>query len=211
MQVDQITITGNKAEKISLDEHVFGVEVNPQVVAQYVHVHNQRRAIGTKKTLGRGEVAGGGRKPWRQKGTGRARHGSIRSPIWVGGGHTHALIPRTDRRVKMNRQMKSRALFSVLSAKLGEGSVIFVDKFDLKIPKTKQFLLQLGQVGVKGKSTLIVTESKDILLERVARNIPWVRIVPVQLLSAVSALKNVQVLFVGSAYQLVNSTKVKND
>lgn len=129
---------GKEVGKVDLPESIFGVKWNNSLVHQVVvsMMGNLRTPVAHTKT--RGEVAGTGKKPWKQKGTGRARHGSRRSPIWVGGGITHG--PRSERNFtrKINRKMKTKALFTILSKKMGEGEVVFVDQISIKEPKTKE-------------------------------------------------------------------------
>ena len=132
------TQDGKEKGKVSLPETVFGLPWNADLVHQVAHsmMSNARQGAANAKT--RAEVQGGGKKPWRQKGTGRARHGSRRSPIWVGGGTTHG--PRAEKNYehKINKKMKTKALYTLLSAKLRDGEVIFVDSFTFDTPKTKE-------------------------------------------------------------------------
>ncbi len=130
--------TGKEEGKIKLPEKVFGLSWNTDLVHQVATSMMANKRIPIAHTKNRGEVSGGGKKPWRQKGTGRARHGSRRSPIWVGGGVTHG--PRNDKDYskKINKKMKVKALFTVLSRKFKEGEVIFIDNISLKAPKTKE-------------------------------------------------------------------------
>lgn len=123
--------------KITLPESIFGLSWNADLVHQVAVSHQSNKRANTADTKDRSEVSGGGKKPWRQKGTGRARHGSRRSPIWVGGGVTHG--PTTDRnyKKKINKKMKAKALFTVLSDKMRNNELIFIDKLDLAEMKTK--------------------------------------------------------------------------
>ncbi|MCR4334595.1 MAG: 50S ribosomal protein L4 [Patescibacteria group bacterium] len=140
---------GQEAGKISIPERVFGVGWNADLVHQVVSsiMTNSRDPIAHTKT--RGEVRGGGRKPWQQKGLGRARHGSTRSPIWVGGGVTHG--PRNDKNFdrKVNKKMKAKALYSIISKKFNDGEVLFVEDFSITAPKTKEaknILISLSKI-----------------------------------------------------------------
>lgn len=130
--------TGKEAGKVKLPEKVFGLPWNESLVHQVVVSMTGNERVPTAHTKTRGEVSGTGKKPWKQKGTGRARHGSRRSPIWVGGGVAHG--PRNDRDYsrKINKKMKTKALFTVLSRKFKEGEVIFLDDLSFKAPKTKE-------------------------------------------------------------------------
>ncbi len=137
MKTDIYDIKGSKVADIDLPESIFGQELNNDLVHQVVvsMMSNQRQ--NTAHTKDRSEVRGGGKKPWKQKGTGRARHGSRRSPIWVGGGVTFG--PRNERnfKKKINKKMKNNALFQILSQKLRDGEIIFVDSLSFEEPKTK--------------------------------------------------------------------------
>jgi len=128
---------GEKSGMVKLPEAIFGLPWNADLVHEVVRLmnSNSRSAIANTKT--RGEVRGGGKKPWKQKGTGRARHGSSRSPIWVGGGITHG--PRADKNFsrKINKKAKVKALFTILSRKFKDGEVLFVDQMSMTTPKTK--------------------------------------------------------------------------
>jgi large subunit ribosomal protein L4 len=128
---------GAEAGKAKLPESVFGVAWNADLVHQVMTSIASNKRAGTANVKGRGEVRGGGRKPWKQKGTGRARHGSTRSPIWVGGGATHGPSPEKNYKKKINRKMKAKALYTVLSKKLKTNTILFIDKFDFKDIKTK--------------------------------------------------------------------------
>lgn len=151
--------TGKEAGTLKLPENIFGLKWNEKLIHQVVNsmMGNSRTPVAHTKT--RGEVAGSGIKPWRQKGTGRARHGSRRSPIWVGGGVTHG--PRNDRdfSTKINKKMKNKALFVALSRKFKDGEVVFLDDISLKAPKTKEaknVLVSLSKIkefgGIKRKN-----------------------------------------------------------
>lgn len=150
-------IDGKEAGKVKLPEDIFGLPWNADLVHQVVvsMMSNEREPIA--HTKGRGEVRGGGIKPWKQKGTGRARHGSRRSPIWVGGGVTHGPSNEKNYSRKVNRKMKAKALFTIMSRKLKDGELLFVDGFGFTEPKTaraKEVLAKLGAVkGFEGLST----------------------------------------------------------
>jgi len=146
---------GEKAGTLTLSERVFGEKWNPDLVHQVVVSVQANRRAPFAHTKGRGDVRGGGKKPWRQKGTGRARHGSRRSPIWKGGGVTFG--PTKDRvyTKKINKKMKTKALYSVLSKKLKDGEVMFVDGLQFEKPNTKEAKEILKSLGsVKGFDSL---------------------------------------------------------
>lgn len=140
---------GEEAGDIALPESIFGLKWNADLVHQVVVSMMSTARDNVAHTKDRGEVSGGGKKPWNQKGTGRARHGSSRSPIWVGGGVAHG--PRNDKNYdrKVNRKMKTKAIFTILSKKFKEGEVLFVDSLNLSAPKTKdakEILMALGTI-----------------------------------------------------------------
>ncbi|HHV18261.1 MAG TPA: 50S ribosomal protein L4, partial [Thermoanaerobacterales bacterium] len=159
--------------EIELSDDVFGTEVRPDILhrAMVNYLANQRQ--GTANTLTRAEVAGGGRKPWRQKGTGRARHGSIRSPLWRKGGVTFGPKPRSFK-TTMPKKLKRFALKSALSAKIVENELILLDSLSMEAPKTKEMVSILKNLKADKKS-LIVMATKDKNIEKSARNLPGVK------------------------------------
>ncbi|MDH3306300.1 MAG: 50S ribosomal protein L4 [Acidimicrobiia bacterium] len=161
--------TGDKKGEIALDPTVFGIEPNMNAMHQVVTAQLAGARAGSASTKTRGEVRGGGRKPWRQKGLGRARHGSIRSPQWKGGGVVHGPKPRSyDQRTP--KKMKRLALRSALSARASESAIRVVETIDWSTPKTKQGLALLGSMGCDTK-TLIVLGRHDTVAERSFRNL----------------------------------------
>lgn len=129
--------TGADAGTIDLPAKVFAAKWRADLVHQVVEGMRSNKRAGTADTKDRGEVRGGGRKPWKQKGTGRARHGSSRSPIWVGGGVTHGPLAEKNYKRKVSKKMRAQALFSVLSKKLKDGEIVFVDSLSMSVMKTK--------------------------------------------------------------------------
>ena len=173
LKVDVLSTDGKKVKDLELDEKVFGIEPNENVVHTAVinFLANQRQ--GTQNTKTRAEVRGGGRKPWRQKGTGRARQGSIRAPQWIKGGI--ALGPRPRSYVyKINRKERQLAIKSVLSSKVIEKQLIVLDKLDLKEIKTAEMVKTLNNVKATGK-TLIVLPANNENVQKSARNIEGVK------------------------------------
>jgi len=144
---------------VALDERLFGAQVNKDLLYRMVRLQMANRRQGTASTKTRGEVRGGGRKPWRQKGTGRARHGSRRSPLWVGGGTTFGPKPRSYE-MDLTKKMRAGALVSALSDRAGDGHVILIDRIGFDEPKTKSAVALLQRMGVEG-STLIVVGSAE--------------------------------------------------
>lgn len=147
---------GKEAGKIALNEKVWGLKWNADLVSQVVESMRANARTTTASVKDRGEVRGGGRKPWQQKGTGRARHGSSRSPIWRHGGITHGPLTEKDYTKKINKKVRAKALYTVLSEKLRKGEVLFVDGVVMKEPKTKEARGVLAALaGVKGFEKLL--------------------------------------------------------
>jgi large subunit ribosomal protein L4 len=164
------TSEGKANGEMELDAAVFGIEPNLAVLHQVVTAQLAAKRAGTSSTKTRGEVRGGGRKPWRQKGLGRARQGSIRAPHWVGGGVAHGPKPR-DYSQRTPKKMKRLALRSALSARASESAVKVVEDIDWAAPKTKQAAALLGAMGVDGKA-LVVLGQIDGVAGRSFRNLP---------------------------------------
>ncbi|MEW5826833.1 MAG: 50S ribosomal protein L4 [Candidatus Bipolaricaulota bacterium] len=144
---------------ISLDDQLFGVEVNKDLLYRMVRLQLANRRQGTACTKTRGEVRGGGRKPWRQKGTGRARQGSRRSPIWVGGGTTFGPKPRSYE-MSLTKKMRLGALASALSDRASEGRLLVVDQMAFAEPKTKTAVALLSRLGVEGSALVVVATTE---------------------------------------------------
>jgi large subunit ribosomal protein L4 len=153
MQTKVLNLEGNEVGKVSLDEKVFGAEYNEDLIHQAVVTYLANQRQGTKSTLTRSEVAGGGRKPWRQKGTGRARQGSIRAPQWVHGGVVFAPKPR-DFEKKMNAQMRKGAFVSALSAMMKEKAIVVVDDMNIEA-KTKAAVKVLDALKLNRRVTVV--------------------------------------------------------
>ena len=161
---------GSTSGEMTLDSEIFGIEPNMNVLHQVITAQLAAKRHGSANTKTRAEVRGGGRKPWRQKGLGRARHGSIRSPQWVGGGVAHGPKPRSYAQ-RTPKKMKRLALRSALSVRASEQAVKVIDDFDWAAPKTKQAVTLLHAVGATTK-TLVVLSSLDGIAARSFRNLP---------------------------------------
>ncbi|NLX69651.1 MAG: 50S ribosomal protein L4 [Clostridiales bacterium] len=172
--VDLYNIEGTPVGEINLDDGVFGVEINEAVLYQVVKMQLANKRQGTQSALTRAEVRGGGRKPWRQKGTGRARHGSIRSPIWIKGGVTFAPKPR-DYSYTLPKKIRRLAMKSALSSKVANNEIIVLDSLNLPEAKTKEMVKVLKNLEVERKA-LIVLPGRDEKVLRAARNIPGVKL-----------------------------------
>ncbi|MCS7257786.1 MAG: 50S ribosomal protein L4 [candidate division WOR-3 bacterium] len=171
MKVNLFTIDGQVKDTLELPQEVFGLEDNPGLIWEVVtnYLANQRQ--GTAKTKTRGEVSGGGRKPWPQKHTGRARAGSIRSPLWVGGGVVFGPRPR-DYSYKIPKKKKQKALCVALSMKLRGQGIMFVEDFELESHKTKGMAQVLKNLGLSDKKTVLVKDSYEQNMILASRNIP---------------------------------------
>lgn len=172
-RVSLYNTSGEQVGEIDLSDSVFGIPVHQSVMhdAVVAYLANQRQ--GTHDTKTRGEVSGGGRKPWRQKGTGRARHGSIRSPIWRGGGIVFGPHPR-DYSIRLPRKVRRLAVRSALSSKVESGNIVVLDELKLDRPKTKDMVRILENLKVNNKA-LVVTAGIDQNVIRSARNIPGIK------------------------------------
>ena len=171
--IDVYNIEGKKVESLDLNENIFGIEPNEAVVHSVLvnYLANQRQ--GTQSTKTRAEVRGGGRKPWRQKGTGRARQGSIRAPQWIKGGIALGPKPRSYK-YSVNRKEKQLAIKSLLSSKVLENDLVVVDKFDFKEIKTKQMVNAMKNLKVEEKA-FVVLPASDENVQKSARNLENVK------------------------------------
>jgi len=163
-------MSGKQVGQIELSDAIFGVEVNAAVVHDVVKNHLANCRQGTQSALTRAEVSGGGRKPWRQKGTGRARQGSTRAPQWTHGGIVFAPKPR-DYSYTLNKKARRLALKSALSAKAAETAIVVIDSIQMEAPKTAEFAKFLNAVGVQGKALVITAEANENVVKS-GRNIP---------------------------------------
>lgn len=175
-----------KVRDISLAPEVFGVRVNPHLLYEVVKQYRAGGRRGTHMTKNRALVSGSGKKPWRQKGTGRARVGEIRNPLWRHGGTVFGPVPR-DYRYPMPKKARAAALRSALSQRANEGALLVVEAFPLEVPKTKVLKGVLDKLGVKGKAVLVDHEPSDALLLS-GRNIPNLRVVAETHLTAYDVL-----------------------
>ena len=185
-------LAGQVTGEIELNDQVFGVEFNEAVVRQAIVMQLANQRQGTSATKTRGMVRGGGRKPWKQKRTGRARSGSTRSPIWVGGGTTFGPQPRSYAK-KMPRKARRLALCCALSAKVAAGEMVVVEGLSFDAPKTKNVVAMLGAFDAADKKALIITNGDNVNVELSARNMP-----------KVTAISNMGL----NCFDILNSNKV---
>lgn len=186
--------------EIELSDAVFGVEVNREAMHQVVKMQLANKRQGTQSALTRAEVRGGGIKPWRQKGTGRARQGSIRSPQWIHGGIVFAPKPR-DYSYTVPKKIKRLALKSALSSKVADNEIIVLDELNLDAPKTKVMAEMLNKFEAK-KTLIVVKESNDVIYKSV-RNIEGASVIPVNNLNVYDILKYEKFIITKDAAQLV--------
>jgi large subunit ribosomal protein L4 len=190
---------GQEVGKVTLPEAVFGAKWNADLVHQVATSMLSSARAGTAHTKTRGEVRGGGKKPWRQKGTGRARHGSTRSPLWVGGGVAHGPRSERDYARKVNKQMKHKALATVLSAKLRDGEIVFLSGIaipEIKTKEAREIITHLSRIkslekleGKKKNAAYFLLPHRHTVIEKSFRNIGSVAIGEARNLNVLDALK----------------------
>ena len=192
---------GSVAGEMQLSDKIFNAEYNEPLIHQAVVTRLANERQGTKGTLTRTEVRGGGAKPWRQKGTGRARQGSIRAPQWTKGGVVFAPKSR-DFSKKMNVEAKRGALFSALSKKVADGELLVVDKLEVSAPKTKEMVKFLAALGLD-KRTVLVMDNDDINVILASRNIEKLSTLPVAQISTYEVVANSKVVLTKGAVEKI--------
>lgn len=211
MKVPVYNQEGKEIGQTLLPKEIFDIKINPDLIHQVVVslMSNQRQRIAHTKD--RGEVRGGGKKPWVQKGTGRARAGSIRSPLWKGGGVTFG--PRKEKVFKkiIPKKMKRKALFMVLSAKVKKGLLTLVDELKIEKGKTKEIFEILKKLPCKDKSTLIALPGYDKKIVRASRNIPGVKVMEAKELNTLTLLSFKYILLPKNALKVIKETFSKKD
>lgn len=199
-------VNGEQVGSMDLKEEIFGVEVRKDILHRVVTMQLANRRVGTASTKTRSEVSGGGIKPWRQKGTGRARHGSIRSPIWTGGGIVFGPHPRSYR-FSIPKKIKRLAMKSALSSKVQDNEIIVLDEIRMDQPKTKEFAKILDNLKVD-KKALIVLANKDENVQKSARNIPGVKTTLVNTLNVYDILNCERLILTKEAVEKVEEVYV---
>ncbi|HXS97285.1 MAG TPA: 50S ribosomal protein L4 [Candidatus Limnocylindrales bacterium] len=205
--VDIVDLNNATVGSIELSDDVFGAEVNEALLYEAVRQHTAARRSGTAATKTRHEVSGSGKKLWKQKGTGRARMGSIRSPLWRHGGTVHGPQPRSYE-YKLPRKMVLGALRSALSAKLRDGELRVVRAFELADHKTKNMLGVLGKLQAK-KTVLLVEAGENVKLTRASRNLPGIKLVPTKDVSVYDLLRYQEVLLSETAARKLSEALAK--
>jgi large subunit ribosomal protein L4 len=195
--------SGKQTGEMKLDAAIFGIEPNLPVMHQVVTAQLAALRSGSANTKTRAEVRGGGKKPWRQKGLGRARHGSIRSPQWRGGGVVHGPKPR-DFSQRTPKKMRRLALYSALSTRAGDGEIRIVDSIEWEAPKTKSAAALLAGMGVDGKVAIVVEASDGVVAQSV-RNLPQVLVITPDQLNTYDVLWAETLIFTSDTIQSVGA------
>jgi large subunit ribosomal protein L4 len=193
-QVQVVDQNGKPTEALDLKPEVFEVEIRVPLLHQAVTRELADRRAGTHDTKGRSEVSGGGKKPWRQKGTGRARQGSIRATQWKGGGKPFGPTPRSYEQA-MPKRARREALRAAVATKVAAGELTVVERFDLAEAKTKTLVRQVTGLGLKQAPTLLVVNEIGVGLARAARNVPWLTVETPSHASVYQFLRHPQVIF----------------
>lgn len=191
MKLELLNLNGEKIKDIQLEKEIFGIEPNEKVMKDAIVLAQASLRQGTAKTKTRAEVSGGGRKPWKQKGTGNARQGSIRAVQWVGGGVAFGPVPRSYSK-KQNKKERKLALRSAYSCKINSGAFVFVDELKLATPKTKEFVAVLNKLNITNEKTLVIVKEYTenvILAARNLQNIVLATATEVGVLDLMSAKK----------------------
>ncbi|ECL0064670.1 50S ribosomal protein L4 [Listeria monocytogenes] len=192
---------GTNAGEITLNDTVFGIEPNEKVVVDVILSQRASLRQGTHKVKNRSEVRGGGRKPWRQKGTGRARQGSIRSPQWRGGGVVFGPIPRSYA-YKLPKKVRRLAIKSILSSKVNEEKLVVLEGLTFDAPKTKEFAAFLKNISVDTKALIVVAgESENVELS--ARNLQGITVIPAESISVLEVAKHDKLIITKAAVEKV--------
>lgn len=215
MQVDLYNQSGEVIDKVELADRIFGLELNPELVKQVIDAQRANARQVLAHTKGRGDVRGGGIKPWRQKGTGRARHGSRRSPIWKGGGVTFGPTKERNFSKDINKKMKQKALFMTLSSKLKDNQLAILDIIKLEEQKTKQAAAMMNNStkwfqdyknGKKRDKIMTVVGTKDKMLEKSFSNLSYIELFEARNINPYDILKYKYLLLTKDALPVIEST-----
>ncbi|PIT87967.1 MAG: 50S ribosomal protein L4 [Candidatus Magasanikbacteria bacterium CG10_big_fil_rev_8_21_14_0_10_40_10] len=203
MKIKVYNLDGQASAEMEVSKTVFGVKIRNEVVHEVFvsQMANQRQPWAHSK--GKGEISGGGKKPWAQKGTGRARHGSIRSPLWKGGGVVFGPLNIRNYDKKINKKTRQKALRMCLSDLVANANLVVVENFSFSEPKTKLFSQLLNKLPLKRKNCLIVTEGKDEAVMRMTKNLPKTEVARAQDLSVRQVLSHPAVLASASAIKKI--------
>ncbi|KKS37334.1 MAG: 50S ribosomal protein L4 [Candidatus Sungbacteria bacterium RIFCSPLOWO2_12_FULL_41_11] len=212
MKVKLYNQVAEEVGKAELPDAVFGLKWNADLVHQVVTSQEANRRPTVAHAKGRSEVRGGGRKPWRQKGTGRARHGSIRSPIWKGGGVTHGPLKEKSYKKSINKKMAKKALYTVLSAKARDGEIVVLDTLKFEEPKTKlaakvfkNLEAVKSDLTKKENRVLVLLPKMENAIKRAIRNLPYTALDEARNLNALQAMKHKYILFTKESLNVFKS------
>ncbi|MFA6098791.1 MAG: 50S ribosomal protein L4 [Patescibacteria group bacterium] len=208
LKVKVYNTEGKEVGEVKLEPKIFEVKANAGLVMQSVRTQMANKRVAVAHSKDRSEVRGGGRKPWKQKGTGRARHGSIRSPIWKGGGVTFG--PQSDRNyeLKLNKKAKKKALFMVLTDKAKDGKIIILDKLELVKIKTKQIVHILAKLKVK-KTALLITGKNDEKVKKSVRNISGAKLLNADSLNIIDILNFQYLVITKDSLDVIKKTYLR--
>jgi large subunit ribosomal protein L4 len=193
MKVDVIDKTNKKIEEMNIDDKVLANEVKDDLIHDVLLAYEQNQHIGSSSTLTRAQVRGGGKKPWKQKSTGRARAGSSRSPIWKGGGVTFGPKP-VKSRLKVNQQSKRKVLGAVVARKLKASEFTVLDTFGIQAPKTKEVITVLKAINLSGQKLLIVVDKPDMIFVKASRNLRGITVITAKDLNVYELMVHPKVL-----------------
>lgn len=206
MKFPLLNQAGENIGEVNLNPQIFDVSAKPQLVSQTVVAQMAASRQNLAHTKDRSEVSGGGIKPWRQKGTGRARHGSIRSPLWKGGGITFGPTKFRNFSKKINKKSKRQALFSVLSDHAKEKKIVIVDQLELPEIKTKAAQAVLEKLNLKGKKTLIIIPKSNINITKSVNNLPYAKTICADSLNLVDVLNHEYLLVIQDSLKKIEET-----
>ncbi len=211
MTLEVLKINGSASgEKLELADDIFGIEPNDHAIYLSVKAYQANQRQGTHKAKERGEVRGGGKKPWKQKGRGGSRAGTSRSPLWVGGGTIFGPRPR-DYRQELPKKVRKLARKSALSYKVKDEQLIVVEDFNFEEPKTKEFVKFLDAIKATGKKTLLLTGANSEILYKSGRNIPKVKILEAGKASTYDILNNQILVMQKGAVEIISNSFRKNE
>jgi len=205
MKIQVFNNKGDKKEQYELPDYIFGISTNNDLVHQVYRYQVLNTLYPVAHTKDRSEVRGGGKKPWKQKGTGRARHGSTRSPIWRTGGVTFGPTSLRNFAISINKKMKRKALFMALSSRVADDKLVLLDEFNISDMKTKKALAILDNLKLNSSKTLLVFDRKDKNVEKSFANIPNISLIASDSLNLIDILKNDRILTDISSLETIKS------
>lgn len=206
MKIQVFNNKGDKKEQYELPKEIFGLDTNTDLVHQVYRYQVLNTLYPVAHTKDRSEVRGGGKKPWKQKGTGRARHGSTRSPIWRTGGVTFGPTSLRNFAISINKKMKRKALFMALSSRVADDKLVLLDEFNISDMKTKKAISILGNLKLDSAKTLLIFDRKDKNVEKSFANISNISLIASDSLNLVDILKNDKILTDISAVETIKNT-----